>query len=78
MIVIMIVLGWLVCSVIGYVLLRHDSAQIGLPWTYLDRYVAMALGITGPAVVLAGLCMVGMNWLSGWHLPDRFHRRAKW
>jgi len=68
-----ICLGWLICGLISYFILRHiHSVGYATRWTNRDRFWTIVAGIFfGPVVLIFSLGIWAAYW-DGWDKP------AKW
>jgi len=67
---ILFILGWIICSVIGYFVFRCACKRTGYVWTISDRRCGIFIGLLlGPLAIIAGLLEI---WLDDNDTP------AKW
>jgi hypothetical protein len=70
--------GWIVTSVLGYVLTRRDFTRHGITWLNRDRVVWLVVGaLLGPVLLITALVLLfddlGDKAFQGW-----FNRPSRW
>ncbi len=48
-------LGWLLCSVLSYLIFRYDYRSRDLPWTICDRACTLKVSVLGPIALLISI-----------------------